>query len=136
MNHDPLSSVGELPEPSAPTSIERVVMARIARMADAPPRVQAVPDRKAQWLDVPAWAASVAGLAIFIGSWIAGHVESGLLVAVQVSPQTAAAALVHPPATLTAMLGITVGSILFVGGLFLPDPPSFPRPPASKNPAC
>jgi hypothetical protein len=112
MNFEPLR------EPEAPPAIQIVVMARIAQLADQPRRP--VSDRR-RWLEMPAWAASIAGIAVFVASWIAGHVAPGLFGGAPSGWSASVALLNQMPTGLPALTGLTIGTALLIGGLFWRD---------------
>ena len=121
MNTDPVTAIDQLPEPSAPSSIERVVMARIAQMADAPVRPAREAERRVQRNDAPAWAATIAGVALFVLSWVGGYLSLGIQVLAQVAPIEAFTAFDRMPQSIYAFAGLALGAILFVTGLFARD---------------
>ena len=121
MPDNPLIQIEQLPEPSAPPSFENVVMARIAQIADAPTRPKVEAPQHASWRDVPAWAATIAGLALFVFSWIGGYLSLGIQVLAQVAPMEALTALDRMPQGSSAFVGLALGAALFVAGLFARD---------------
>jgi hypothetical protein len=125
MNSDQFTVMLEqLQDPAAPADVERVVMARIARLAESGHRPVVnvrQPERQRRMtsrLDAPAWAASIVGLVLFFASWIGGHLSAGALDRLLASPATSTFVLERMPTGSTAILGLTLGMGLFVGGLF------------------
>jgi hypothetical protein len=126
MNTDPMQSLMDrLGEPEPPPGFDRVVMARIVRVAEshpgvlrpvAAPREREAPARA--WLDTPAWLGSVVGLALFFYSWIAGHLAGDGLERILTSQAAATAMMGSMPTSLPAVAGLAVGAALFVAGLF------------------
>lgn len=129
MNPDPLKTLTDaMGEPAPPPEFDRVVMARITRLAGAEPRLT-TPRRAARtresptpaWLDVPAWLGSVVGLAVFFGSWIGGHLAGDGLARILTSPGAAAAMMSSMPPGAPALAGLAIGAALFVASLFATD---------------
>lgn len=118
----------QLPEPVPPATLAPTVMARVSRVADArtsPSLTGAVSVRSQReqhtrrWSDLPAWASALAGLAVVVVSWIAGGLAPGWWLA-PISSQTGVQDLAKIPPNAQALLGLALGLLLYVAGLFAP----------------
>jgi hypothetical protein len=117
-----------LPEPAAPAELSAAVMARVSHLADEPaPAPRFVSDvtgdssreRGRRGSHRPAWAAAVAGLSIVSIAWTYGRLAAGQwpgLVSSPLGPR----GFVSLPADLSTALGLALGLLLYVGGLFAP----------------
>ncbi len=120
-----------LQEPAPPASLSRIVMARVARLAEQRrPAFTTAPAtlrerRLASWREAPAWATVLAGLAIvFVSwidvfvSWIDGRLEVSSLRGLVSQVATPSVTSRGPNAF--ALLAFGVGLLLYVAGLFAP----------------
>lgn len=117
-----------LPEPSAPSVLSAAVMARLSRLADEPaPAHRVVPDatrhsgreRSRRGRHLLAWAAALAGLAIVSMAWTFGRLAGGHWPG-PISSPLAPRSLVSLPPDLSTALGLALGLLLYLGGLFAP----------------
>jgi len=122
------SELTRLPEPEPPAALVKTVMARVSRLdEERPPASLASPapmgssreGRVGGWKDVPACVAALAGLALVVVSWIDGRLEADSWVDL-VSLQVNAPTLVRMPPDGSTLLGLALGLLLYVVGLFAP----------------
>jgi hypothetical protein len=117
-----------LPEPNPPATVGRVVMARVARLAEESGRVPfsaaasaQVPKhrRVGRRSDVPAWVAAFAGLAVVFVSWFAGALETRSWLDFILS-ETGAWSLVKTLPDVGPLLALVLGLLLYLAGLLMP----------------
>ena len=122
------SELTRLPEPVPPATLVGTVMARVSRLAEertpaslasAASMGSSREERVRSWNDLPAWVAALAGLAIVFVSWIDGRLEAGSLLDLM-SSQIGAPNLVRMPLNGSALLGLVLGRLLHLAGLFAP----------------
>jgi hypothetical protein len=122
------SDLTRLPEPKAPATLVATVMARVSRLDDArpaaifaaaPPKRRSPAARAGHWKDVPAWVTALAGLAIVFVSWTAGRLEPSSWLGF-VPSQIGTLNPVRLPPGGPAALGLGVGMLLYLAGLFAP----------------
>jgi hypothetical protein len=122
------SELNRLPEPEPPATLVGTVMARVSRLADErTPASVASPawkrrsrdGRVGSWNDLPAWVAALAGLAIVFVSWINGGLEPNSLLDL-ISLQAGSPNVVGMPPNGLAVLGLALGLLLYLAGLFAP----------------
>jgi len=103
-------------------------MARVSRLADerTPASVASLAwkrrsrdGRVGSWNDLPAWVAALAGLAIVFVSWINGGLEPNSLLDL-ISLQAGSPNVVGMPPNGLAVLGLALGLLLYLAGLFAP----------------
>jgi hypothetical protein len=117
-----------LPDPVAPASLAGAVMARVSRLdAERPPAsvarsismARSEKTRTWSWNGSLAGVAAVVGLAIVLASWIDGRLGTGSWPAL-ISPYPGAPNMVRLPPDPSAGLGLALGLLLYLGGLFAP----------------
>jgi hypothetical protein len=126
-DHDE-SGLTRLPEPVTPATLAATVMARVTRLdAARPPAPLATPlpaaasreVRASPWKDVPAWVAALAGVALVFVSWTAGRLEAASWIGL-VSSQVVTPSPVRLPPNGPVTVGLAVGVLLYLAGLFAP----------------
>ena len=122
------SQLTRLPEPVPPVTLAATVMARVLRLAEEPapasltaraPVGNAGGERARRWNDLPAWVAALAGLAIVFVSWISGLSEADLATGL-ISSRIGPPGLFHVSLNGSAALGLALGLLLYLAGLFAP----------------
>lgn len=122
------SELRRLPEPVPPAALAGIVMARVWRLAEErTPASLASPalmgssgeERVGKWHDVLVWAGAFAGLVLVFVSWLHGRLEAGSSLDL-VSWRIGAASVVRMPPNGPAVLGLALGLVIYVAGLFAP----------------
>ncbi len=117
-----------LPEPVPPATLVTTVMARVSRLAEQPAPASlasrasvgtARHERARRSSDLPAWVAGLAGLAIVFVSWI-GSLNEADLAAGLISSRIGPPDLLHVSLNGSAALGLALGLLLYLAGLFAP----------------
>lgn len=141
MNNHFEPELTRLPEPVPPATLVTTVMARVSRLAEGPasaslayraPKGNSREERVRGLIDLAAWVAALAGLAIVFVSWINARQEAGSLLDLMSSR-------IGPPNLLSmspngpAALGLALGLLLYVAGLFSPLHNRESAHQASKN---
>jgi hypothetical protein len=122
------SELTRLPEPVAPASLVGAVMARVSRLDEqrTPASVafsismgRSQKERIRSWNGPLAGVATFAGLAIVLVSWIDGRLDTGSWPSL-ISLHVGAPNGLRLPPDISAALGLALGLLLYLGGLFAP----------------
>ncbi len=122
------SELTRLPEPVPPATLVTTVMARVSRLAEesAPASLASRAslagsrdERARRSNDAPAWVAALAGLVIVLVSWIGSLNEADLATAF-ISSRIGPPDLLRLSLNGPAALGLALGLLLYLAGLFAP----------------
>jgi len=118
------SQLSRLPEPVPPATLARTIMARVARVAEEQARTAAGhsisrEEPVGRWNDVVGYVAALAGVAVVLTSWAAGRLQGRWWLEF-VSSQIGASDLAPAVPNGIAVLGLTLGLLLFAAGLLAP----------------
>ena len=128
MNIHDESELTRLPEPVVPSTLAGAVMARVSRLDEGHTPASLAfsvstgrPQKQRiwSWNSLAAGVAAFAGLVIVLLSWIDGRLDTGSWPSL-ISLHVGAPNMVRLPPDLSAALGLALGLLLYLGGLFAP----------------